>query len=111
MIGSAQGNATSNRLNSPMMLKVSLIFLYYCIIHTTRIVTAAFLSVEILLDVCSIFGELHNELVEKKRYLVFICSIHYKGSIVLIILLYLLAIYCVSIFFFVNPIFFCVLLK
>ena len=94
-----------------MMLKVSLIFLYYCIIHTTRIVTAAFLSVEILLDVCSIFGELHNELVEKKRYLVFICSIHYKGSIVLIILLYLLAIYCVSIFFFVNPIFFCVLLK
>ena len=94
-----------------MMLKVSLIFLYYCIIHTTRIVTAAFLSVEILLDVCSIFGELHNELVEKKRYLVFICSIHYKGSIVLIILLYLLAIYCVSIFFFVIPIFFCVLLK
>ena len=89
-----------------MMLKVSLIFLYYCIIHTTRIVTAAFLSVEILLDVCSIFGELHNELVEKKRYLVFICSIHYKGkgSIVFIIIwLYLLVAYCVSIFFFVNP--------
>lgn len=34
-----------------------------------RIVVGAFFSAKILLDVCSIFGELNNEMAKKKKYL------------------------------------------